>query len=140
MNSMRIEMSPRQVQVQKLAPRMIQTLEILQLPIAALQERVERELQENPVLEVRDNAEAETEEPKVVDEGEKFDPDAPMADKQPATVVSGRDLPAVTHTTPPAGQPSPRPSATNGRKPATTPASASSAAAAADGDDISEWI
>ncbi|MFO0870038.1 MAG: RNA polymerase factor sigma-54 [Pirellulales bacterium] len=42
----------RQVQVQKLAPRMIQSMEILQLPILALQERIEQELAENPLLEV----------------------------------------------------------------------------------------
>src|ERR1041384_2258044 len=42
-----------QTQQQKLilAPRMIQSMEILQLPILALQERIEQELQENPVLE-----------------------------------------------------------------------------------------
>lgn len=38
-------------QQMKLAPRMIQSMEILQLPIMALKERVEQELQENPVLE-----------------------------------------------------------------------------------------
>ncbi len=37
-----------------LAPRMIQSMEILQLPIMALQERIQQELQENPVLELRD--------------------------------------------------------------------------------------
>jgi RNA polymerase sigma-54 factor len=37
-----------------LAPRMIQSMEILQLPIMALQERIEQELQENPVLELRE--------------------------------------------------------------------------------------
>src|SRR6202035_2440212 len=40
-----------------LAPRMIQSMEILQLPIMALQERIQQELQDNPVLEVRENAE-----------------------------------------------------------------------------------
>src|SRR5215475_3863456 len=35
-----------------LAPRMIQSMEILQLPIMALQERIQQELQENPVLEL----------------------------------------------------------------------------------------
>src|SRR5688572_26634369 len=44
----------RQVQKQILAPRMIQSMEILQLPILALEERIEQELQENPVLEMRD--------------------------------------------------------------------------------------
>ena len=41
----------RQVQVQKLAPRMIQSMEILQLPSLALQERIEQEMNENPLLE-----------------------------------------------------------------------------------------
>ncbi len=35
----------------KLAPRMIQSMEILQLPLAALQERIDQELSENVVLE-----------------------------------------------------------------------------------------
>jgi RNA polymerase sigma-54 factor len=42
----------KQIQVQKMAPRMIQSMEILQLPIMALQERIEQEINENPVLEV----------------------------------------------------------------------------------------
>ena len=39
------------VQQQKLAPRMIQSMEILQLPIMALEERIEQEISENPCLE-----------------------------------------------------------------------------------------
>jgi RNA polymerase sigma-54 factor len=42
----------RLVQKQMLAPRMIQSMEILQLPILALQERIEHEMEENPVLEL----------------------------------------------------------------------------------------
>lgn len=38
-------------QQMKLAPRMIQSMEILQLPIMALKERIEQELIENPLLE-----------------------------------------------------------------------------------------
>lgn len=38
-----------------LTPRMIQSMEILQLPLAALEERIEQELQTNPVLELREN-------------------------------------------------------------------------------------
>src|SRR5947209_7296264 len=37
-----------------LAPRMIHSMEILQLPLLALQERIEQELQENPVLELKE--------------------------------------------------------------------------------------
>jgi RNA polymerase sigma-54 factor len=44
----------RQVQKQVLAPRMIQSMEILQLPILALQERIDQEMEENPVLEIRE--------------------------------------------------------------------------------------
>src|SRR6202790_5118822 len=53
---MRLDTSMHQRMEQKmiLAPRMIQSMEILQLPIMALQERIQQELQENPVLELKD--------------------------------------------------------------------------------------
>lgn len=44
----------RQLQKQILAPRMIQSMEILQLPLQALQERIEQELAENPLLELQE--------------------------------------------------------------------------------------
>src|SRR3954453_12720283 len=47
---MRMEMGQRQL----LTPRMIQSMEILQLPLALLEERIEQELQSNPVLEMRE--------------------------------------------------------------------------------------
>src|SRR3954463_2044330 len=37
-----------------LAPRMIQSMEILQLPIVDLQAKIEKELQENPFLELKE--------------------------------------------------------------------------------------
>ncbi len=41
----------------RMAPRMIQSMEILQLPILALQERIDQELTENPLLvDLRDSA------------------------------------------------------------------------------------
>lgn len=43
----------------KLAPHMIQSMEILQLPILALQERIEQELNSNPVLEMAESQTAE---------------------------------------------------------------------------------
>ena len=52
----------------KLAPRIIQAMEILQLPMMALQERIEQELQSNPVLEMRDA---------------EVDPEAPIAREEP---------------------------------------------------------
>src|SRR5438105_3604568 len=48
-------MSQRLEQKMILAPRMIQSMEILQLPVMALQERIEHELQENPVLELKED-------------------------------------------------------------------------------------
>ena len=42
----------RMEQRMKLAPHMIQSMEILQLPILALQERIEQEINSNPVLEM----------------------------------------------------------------------------------------
>ncbi len=50
---MKLEMrgQMRLEQQMKLAPHMIQSMEILQLPLLALQERIEQELNSNPVLE-----------------------------------------------------------------------------------------
>jgi RNA polymerase sigma-54 factor len=58
---MKLEMQ-RQLRLEqqmKLAPRMIQSMEILQLPILALQERIEQELNSNPVLEIEEPSSAE---------------------------------------------------------------------------------
>ncbi|MBV8780478.1 MAG: hypothetical protein JO353_03695 [Phycisphaerae bacterium] len=46
--------SMRMEQRQLLTPRMIQSMEILQLPLMALEERIEQEIQNNPVLELRE--------------------------------------------------------------------------------------
>jgi len=70
----------RMVQKQVLAPRMIQSMEILQLPILALQERIEQEMGENPVLELQEDdpdLPAETAETEVQDS-----PDAPSDEER----------------------------------------------------------
>ncbi len=64
----------RLVQKQVLAPRMIQSMEILQLPILALEERIEQEMEENPVLEIVE------EEPEAGGEGMEFAEDQPSPD------------------------------------------------------------
>ncbi len=58
---MKLEMTGqmRMEQRMKLAPHMIQSMEILQLPILALQERIEQELNSNPVLEMEEPAGAD---------------------------------------------------------------------------------
>jgi RNA polymerase sigma-54 factor len=81
-------------QKQVLAPRMIQSMEILQLPLMALQERIEQEMEDNPVLdqlepgaeepeestdelaeETRSDSVAETEKELVVDESNNNEDD-----------------------------------------------------------------
>src|SRR6186997_3007905 len=71
----------RQVQKQILAPRMIQSMEILQLPILALQERIEQELNENPVLELVEEDATLPEEPQ-----ERENPDAPTEEEKELVV------------------------------------------------------
>jgi RNA polymerase sigma-54 factor len=75
MSGMRIgigmEMRPELKQV--LAPRMIQSMEILQLPIVDLQTKIEKELQENPFLELKEHL-GEQETPPA----DEFNPDAPL--------------------------------------------------------------
>ena len=73
---MKLEMREqfRLEQRMKLAPRMIQSMEILQLPILALQERIEQELNSNPVLEIEEPNPEDSEtdaEPPEDDIGEK---------------------------------------------------------------------
>src|SRR5215210_6109546 len=62
--------SMKMSQQMKLAPRMIQSMEILQLPVLALNERIEQELAENVVLELTDKA-AEASDTEVEVEAEK---------------------------------------------------------------------
>jgi len=74
------------VQQQKLAPRMIQSMEILQLPLMALEERIEQEIQENPCLEKSEN------DPDLPDEDvEQENPDAPTAEEKELVVDGTKD-------------------------------------------------
>jgi len=75
-------MEARQLQTQKLAPKMIQSMEILQLPILALQERVEQEISENPMLEVQDVDPNLPDEP----EEEEVDPNRQTEDEKELVV------------------------------------------------------
>ncbi len=70
----------RMVQKQVLAPRMIQSMEILQLPILALQERIEQEMEENPVLEMLEEEPELPAEPEEAAEHEL--PDAPTEEER----------------------------------------------------------
>lgn len=72
----------RMEQKMKLAPRMIQSMEVLQLPLLALQEKIEAELNSNPVLEVVE------EPPEQVESAEIETPDIP---EERELVVGGDD-------------------------------------------------
>jgi len=68
-------------QQMKLAPRMIQSMEILQLPLLELKERVEQELIENPLLEdLGGTPETPVSEPDAPGTPEPFEP-PPVAEK-----------------------------------------------------------
>ncbi len=74
------------VQKQVLAPRMIQSMEILQLPIMALQERIEQEMQENPALELQDEDLDLPDEP-----AEVVNPDAPSEEERELVVDENKN-------------------------------------------------
>src|SRR5207248_11729381 len=76
----------RLVQKQVLAPRMIQSMEILQLPMMALQERIEQEMQENEALELIE------EDPDLPEEEvETPNPDAPTPEERELVVDETKD-------------------------------------------------
>ncbi len=79
----------RLVQKQILAPRMIQSMEILQLPIMALQERIDQELSENEMLMTQedDPEQFESNEPKA----EQENPDAPTDGERELVVDEGKN-------------------------------------------------
>src|SRR5713101_4513094 len=77
-------LSQRMDQRMILAPRMIQSMEILQLPIMALQERIQQELQENPVLEQK---EAPNDESAPTDEADGQAPEDNAADFERELVI-----------------------------------------------------
>src|SRR4051794_30754858 len=78
----------RLVQKQVLAPRMIQSMEILQLPIMELQERIEQEIQENPVLDLQEE-DGDLPEPSL--EAQPENPDAPSEEERELVVDENKN-------------------------------------------------
>jgi RNA polymerase sigma-54 factor len=79
-------------QQMKLAPRMIQSMEILQLPVLALNERIEQELSENVVLEMADaSAEAPETELAANSEQAKDEAAGETLERQELVVENDRD-------------------------------------------------
>ena len=84
----------RMAQKQVLAPRMIQSMEILQLPILALQERIEQEMQENPCLDLQESSadgDSTTAEASAADTttADNENPDAPAEGERELVVDEG---------------------------------------------------
>ncbi|MDZ4783953.1 MAG: RNA polymerase factor sigma-54 [Planctomycetia bacterium] len=76
----------RMQQKQMLAPRMIQSMEILQLPIMELEERIEQEMEENPLLTMQE------EDPDLPEEqAEVENPDAPTSEERELVVDETKD-------------------------------------------------
>ena len=79
---MTTSLNQRQEMSLRLAPRMIQAMKILQLPVMELQERIEQELEKNPVLELVEPGDRQ--EPQVEEDGAPAaetpepDPDGPL--------------------------------------------------------------
>src|SRR5436305_9144357 len=61
---MSLSQSLQQKLLQKLSPQQIQLMKLLQVPTANLEERIKEELEENPALEVTDDAHDDYEENK----------------------------------------------------------------------------
>ena len=74
----------RMAQKQVLAPRMIQSMEILQLPIMELQARIDQEILENPILEQQED-DLELPEERLGGEEEE-NPNAPTAEERELVV------------------------------------------------------
>lgn len=70
-----LNLSQRQTLQQRLTPQQVQYLQLLQLPVLALEQRIKAELEMNPLLEEADEAELvrETEEPKLEERAESVD-------------------------------------------------------------------
>src|SRR6186997_2593196 len=84
--------SLRLEQRQLLTPRMIQSMEILQLPMLALEERIEQELQNNPVLEIREGGEENDGETAIVDVPQNEQPRDDVAEaEQPMVAKENND-------------------------------------------------
>src|SRR5688572_10001742 len=84
------QMRPEMAQI--ISPRMIQSMEILQLPIMALQERIEHELQENPVLELREPGNEDEGYPNTPELAHTVESLEPAAAEEPKNEVPEQEL------------------------------------------------
>lgn len=90
--SLGLETRQTQQLVQKLAPRMIQSMEILQLPTLALLEKIDQALNENPVLELEEFEPDQAEDgPPEDGPAEQESPDLPTVEEKELVVDERQD-------------------------------------------------
>jgi RNA polymerase sigma-54 factor len=90
--SLGLETRQTQQLVQKLAPRMIQSMEILQLPTLALLEKIDQALNENPVLEMEEFEPDQAEDGSPEDgPAEQESPDLPTVEEKELVVDERQD-------------------------------------------------
>src|SRR5262245_58362668 len=82
--NLNMQLGQRLEQRMILAPRMIQSMEILQLPVMALEERIQQELEENPALELREPSEDDVVDVAETEIEEAAGPDGPMVMEEDA--------------------------------------------------------
>ncbi len=79
-------------QTQKLSPLQIQTIKLIELPIQELEQRIRKEIEENPVLDEEQPAESEVEEaPREVSLSEYKDDDPIPAYRLRSDIYSGKE-------------------------------------------------
>jgi RNA polymerase sigma-54 factor len=83
-----LNISQQQKLLQRLSPQQIQYLELLQLPLLALEQRIKMELESNPLLE--EGAELETEQQSTTEDGAATDSEAAQPES-PETTKSEDD-------------------------------------------------
>jgi RNA polymerase sigma-54 factor len=81
----------------RLAPRMIQSMEILQLPLMALEERIEQEMEKNPVLELHE-PEEDMEQSAEAESGEDAQADRDLVIKEDSTTEDFDRLDSTENT------------------------------------------
>ena len=79
-------------QTQKLSPLQIQTIKLIELPIQELEQRIRKEIEENPVLDEEQPSDPEVEEaPREVSLSEYKEDDAIPAYRLRSDIYSGKE-------------------------------------------------
>ena len=92
---MKQKLSLQQKLLQKLSPQQIQVIKLLEIPALQLEQRIKKELEENPVLEVEDDStygEQEEETPDLRSGEDKDNEEFSVEDYMPEDEIPGYRL------------------------------------------------